>query len=77
MVSLKGAWGGISNRNRGEEALLLIPEGTSPLDKPYVEAAIGIDGLLRIFRIDVSRRLTLSTGTSRDWAVTIGARKLF
>lgn len=77
MVALKGAWGGISRKNRGEEALLLLPEGTSPLDKPYLEASVGIDGLLRIIRIDISRRLTLSTGTSRDWAVTVGFRSLF
>ena len=77
MVSLKGAWGGISERNGGEEALLLIPEGTSPLDKPYLEASVGVDGLLRFIRIDVSRRLTRSSGTSRDWAFTVGFRSLF
>ena len=77
MVTVKAAWGGISPSNQGETALLSLPEWTAPLNKPYVEAAVGIDGLLRIFRIDVSRRLTLATGTSRDWAVTFGARALF
>jgi hypothetical protein len=52
------AWGPLSERHRGADAVLRLPEGMSSLQTPYVEAGLGVSNLFRLFRIDVIWRLT-------------------
>ncbi len=62
VVTAKTLWGRISDRNNGRlpdsEAYMLFPEGMTSLNKPYVEAGVGIENIFRLFRVDAIWRLT-------------------
>lgn len=50
------AWGMLSQKNRRE---MIVPAFTKKFgDTPYVEAGLGIENILKIFRVDVLWRLT-------------------
>ena len=57
VLSIRTAWGTISRQNREDAPYRLLP-GMEALEKPYVEAGIGISNIFRIFRIDGIWRLT-------------------
>lgn len=62
VLTFKGVWGTISERNNGSlantSAVLLFPTGMSELNKPYMEAGVGIKNIFRLLRIDAIWRLT-------------------
>ena len=51
------AWGTISEQNRQKAPYRLL-DGMGSLDKPYVEAGVGIANIFRIIRVDGFWRLT-------------------
>lgn len=55
VASVRAAMGGLSDRHRDE---MVFPEGLYQLNKPYAEAGIGIENILKIFRVDALWRLT-------------------
>lgn len=57
VITLRTAWGTISPQNRENAVYQLLP-GIEALEKPYVEAGVGICNIFRIFRIDGFWRLT-------------------
>ncbi|MBQ9192674.1 MAG: carboxypeptidase-like regulatory domain-containing protein [Bacteroidales bacterium] len=59
VFTVRTAWGTISEQNRGERARYDYGIlGMGALEKPYVEAGIGISNIFRIFRVDGFWRLT-------------------
>ena len=69
VVTVRGAWGTISEQNRSGAPFLLM-EGLNSLEKPYVEAGVGIANIFHLLRVDCFWKLTHRTG--RDFAVNIG-----
>lgn len=55
VVSAKAVVGGFDPRNENE---LLLPENTQTLTKPFVEAALGIENIFKVLRIDGLYRLS-------------------
>jgi len=63
-ISFKGVWGTLTDKNNPEknpedEMLYAFPEGSYPLmgSTPYMELAVGIRNILKIFGVDYVRRL--------------------
>ena len=70
VVTVRSAWGCLSEQNR-IRAPFLLPEGSlNSLETPYVEAGVGIANIFRLLRVDCFWKLTHRTG--RDFAVNIG-----
>ena len=69
VVTVRGAWGTISDQNRINAPFRLM-EGLNTLETPYVEAGVGIANIFRLFRVDCMWKLTHRNG--RDFAVCIG-----
>jgi len=55
VVSARGVIGSLDSKH---EELMLFPEGLTDLGKPYLETGIGIENILKFFRIDAVWRLT-------------------
>lgn len=55
VISAKGVVGGFDPQNENE---LLLPENTYTLTKPFVEAAIGIENIFKVLRVDALYRLS-------------------
>ncbi len=55
VVAAKGLIGRVSDNN---VSLMQFPEGLRELTVPYVEASMGIENILKLFRIDAMWRLT-------------------
>ena len=68
VVSVRGAWGTISEKNRAGAPFLLMP-GLSSLETPYIEAGVGVANIFHLFRVDCMWKLTHRNG--RDFAVCI------
>lgn len=62
VITYKAVWGALSKKNNGiapnSDAILLFPQGMSDLRKPYMELGVGIENILKIFRVDAVWRLT-------------------
>lgn len=62
VVTAKALWGTLREENKGQlqntQAPLLFPEGLSDLHKPYFEAGVGIENILKVGRIDAVWRLS-------------------
>ena len=69
VVTVRGAWGTISEQNRSGAPFLLMP-GLKSLEVPYVEAGVGIANILHLLRVDCMWKLTHRNG--RDFAVCVG-----
>ena len=69
VVTIRGAWGTISERNRSQAPFLLM-EGLNSLETPYVEAGVGIANIFHLLRVDCFWKLTHRNG--RDFCVNIG-----
>ena len=69
VVTVRGAWGTISERNRSGAPFLLMP-GLNSLETPYVEAGVGVANIFRLLRVDCFWKLTHRNG--RDFGVNIG-----
>ena len=57
VFTVRAAWGTISDQNRLNAPYRLL-DGMGSLDRPYVEAGVGIANIFRILRIDGFWRLT-------------------
>ena len=71
VVGAKMMYGGLGKRH---EDMLDLPEGVGGPTKPYVEVNVGIDNILRFFRVDAVYRVV---GDSRDGAPRWGVRVQF
>ena len=73
VATVRFAWGTISSANWGENApVKLLPE-TGRLEKPYVEAGVGISNILKVLRVDCFWRLThRQDNPNRNFSVNIG-----
>lgn len=71
IITVKAAVGTLSSLNRDRSRIVPI-EGLSTLEKPYVEAGVGISNLLRVLRVDCTWRLTHRTPDTRNFRVTFG-----
>ena len=69
VVTVRGAWGTISEQNRVNAPFLLMP-GLNTLETPYIEAGAGIANIFHLLRVDCMWKLTHRNG--RDFAVCIG-----
>ena len=69
VVTVRGAWGTISDQNRVNAPFLLMP-GLKSLETPYIEAGAGIANIFHLLRVDCMWKLTHRNG--RDFAVCIG-----
>ncbi len=73
VVTGKALWGTLSNENKGwlsnPEANVLFPEGLSDLKKPYFEAGVGIENILKIGRIDAVWRLSHLDGNKDKFGI--------
>jgi len=61
VVSGKGLWGSLSDKNNGSlantTAKMYFPQGLTDVSKPYFEASVGIENILKFIRIDAMWRL--------------------
>lgn len=71
IIIVKAAVGTLSDLNRNRSRIVPI-EGLSTLEKPYVEAGVGLSNVLRVLRVDFTWRLTHRTETSDNFRVTFG-----
>ncbi len=55
VVSGKAVYGHLNEKSRD---ILVFPKGLTGLSKPYIEAGVGIENILKIFRIDALWRLS-------------------
>jgi hypothetical protein len=56
VATLKAVIGTVEDKNRNA---LLFPNSLKALDKgPYIEASVGVENILKVFRIDALWRLT-------------------
>ncbi|MBI9054044.1 MAG: carboxypeptidase-like regulatory domain-containing protein [Bacteroidales bacterium] len=55
VISAKGLIGELSNRH---ESIMDFPEGLYQVNDPYLEASVGIENILKIFRVDAMWRLS-------------------
>ncbi len=56
VFAVRGIAGQLGTNNRSLD--IRIPDVTNPLNKPFIEASVGIKNLLTLFRIDAAWRLT-------------------
>jgi hypothetical protein len=55
VATMKAVWGTVEDKNR---RILLFPKTLSALDRgPYAEASVGVENILKVFRIDAFWRL--------------------
>ena len=61
VVSFSGYYGNLSDKNNpniNPQGLYKFPDGTSPIgNKPYMEASVGVENILKVLRVDYYRRL--------------------
>ena len=69
VVTVRGAWGTLSEKNRSQAPFLLM-DGLQSLETPYVEAGVGIANIFHLLRVDCFWKLTHRNG--RDFAVNVG-----
>jgi hypothetical protein len=55
VVSAKGVMGRFNPEN---EKLLVLPDNTFTLDKPFGEVALGVENIFKFFRVDALYRLS-------------------
>ncbi|GAB4380541.1 MAG: DUF5686 family protein [Salibacteraceae bacterium] len=71
VATLRAAIGELSKDHAGE---LVFPATLSTLNRPYIEAGVGIENILKIFRVDALWRLTY---LNRPNVVPFGIRTTF
>ena len=84
-VSFRGVYGTLEDKNNGSlpssSAYLLFPEGMTSVEKPYLEAGVGIKNILRVFRVDAFWRLThrdkVGADEIQNFTVNVGAELNF
>ncbi|MBR0223446.1 MAG: carboxypeptidase-like regulatory domain-containing protein [Bacteroidales bacterium] len=70
IITLKAAVGTLSSTNRNGRIRPI--DGLSTLEKPYIEAGVGLSNLLRVIRVDATWRLTHRREDSRNFRFTVG-----
>ena len=72
IITVKAAVGTLSDANRCGRGILPI-EGLNSLERPYIEAGVGLSNLLRVVRVDATWRLTHRLeDPRRNFRVTVG-----
>ncbi len=73
ILTVKAAWGTLSDANRAGGAGILPIEGLKTLETPYVEAGVGLSNILRVLRVDFTWRLThRDDNPGKNFRVTFG-----
>ena len=74
-IAFRGVWGSLTDKNNpsintGDATLYEFPEGSYAIDgsKPYMEVAVGIRNILKVFGVDYVRRLNYldNPGTKKN-----------
>lgn len=74
-IAFRGVWGTLTDKNNpaknpGDDMLYAFPEGSYPLmgNTPYMEVAVGVRNILKIFGVDYVRRLNYheNPGTKKN-----------
>jgi len=85
-IMFRSAYGTLSHKNDGRllsssSAILGFPKGMSELNKPYIELGVGINNILRVFRVDCFWRLNHLDRTNfpnrRAFTVDVGTELKF
>ncbi|PLX13239.1 MAG: hypothetical protein C0597_11980 [Marinilabiliales bacterium] len=75
VVSAKGIIGDLSDRH---QSIMDYPEGLYKINKPYVEASIGIENILKIIRVDAMWRLShLDNENIQKFGLRVGLQIVF
>ena len=75
VVNCNILFGGLSDKNKH---IMQFPEGLSNLTKPYYEAGVGIENILKLFRVDAMWRLSyLNNPNVSPVGIRISARLSF
>jgi len=69
VVTVRGAWGTLSEQNRTNAPFLLM-DGLTSLETPYCEVGVGVANIFRLLRVDCIWKLTHRT--DRNFAVNVG-----
>lgn len=86
LVTFKGLWGSLSDKNDPDQNLELIPlpvnrdgtQATFPLtSRPYMEASVGVANIFKLFRIDLVKRLSYLDQPNVAQGFTVRARFKF
>ena len=83
VVNFKGLWGHLSDRNNPakNKSLFVFPSDLNTYkmtDTPYMELSVGIDNILKIFRVDYVTRLSYrGTPGAPDWGVRLALHLAF
>ena len=73
ILTIKAAWGTLSEENRAGGQGILPIEGLKMLETPYVEAGVGLSNILRVLRVDATWRLThREENPENNFRVTFG-----
>lgn len=68
VATARFAWG---SYRHADDAPFLLPEGSGTLEKPYVEAGVGIANIFRLLRVDALWRLT-HRREKRNFTINLG-----
>lgn len=77
IVVFKGLWGNISRKNdprANNPEIYMLPDNVlaNRMTKPYMEIGVGLDNILKLFRIDYYHRLTYTDVPNVDkWGIRI------
>lgn len=64
VATFKAVWGSVNDKNR---QVLIFPTTLKALDHgPYMEASIGVENILKIFRLDAFWRLSYKNERTID-----------
>ncbi len=75
VVYAKGVIGDLSDKH---QSIVNYPEGLYKINKPYVEASVGIENILKIIRIDAMWRLThLDHDDIQKFGLRVGVQIVF
>ena len=66
VATFKALYGTLNKQNR---EVMLLPQGMSDVSRPYLEAGIGIENILKLIRIDFVYRLTHQRPDQPNWGV--------
>jgi hypothetical protein len=55
VVTFRGLWGHLNNP---DQQVLILPVGMESVEKGYFEAGVGIENILKVFRVDAVWRLS-------------------
>lgn len=81
VVTFKGVFGALTEKNNPayHSQLIPFPGKSKPMgSRPYMEVGIGLDNILKIFRLDYVRRISYNSNSDADqWGLLFGVEFKF